>query len=158
MRAFYSAHYTSGDGRLLISTTSLGSCFLSQSNQFFLLYWPAPSSPAKYLQKVTDSFVLHHLIAEAQIRIDSIPQTSAFSYLRNVAINFKVSDYSVYRLLGNAYRQRELSNGNPRLLSNLTKDQSMICNKFPARHGHTSFSKLAPIIFKFFSKFFCPRL
>jgi hypothetical protein len=30
-------------------------------------------------------------------------------------------------------------------LSNLTEHQSMICNKFPARHSYAPFSKLGPV-------------
>ena len=88
---------------------------------------------------------MQYFTAEAQIRIDPIPQESAFSYLGNVAISFKVGDYSVCCLLGNAYRQRDLPHGNPWLLSNLAKHQSMICNKLSYRHGYTSFLELASI-------------
>jgi hypothetical protein len=131
--------------RSLISAASLAFCSITDSDQRSRLYWPAASSPAKHLQKITDSFVLQHLIAEAQIRIDPISQPSAFSYLGNVAVSFKVSDYPVYCLLGDAYRQRKLSNSNPRLLSDLAKHQSMVGNKLPSRHNYTACSKLGPI-------------
>ena len=134
----------------LVSAASLKFCFVADSNQLSLLYLPAASSPAKYLQEVTDSFVLQHIIGEVQVRIDSISESSAFSDLGNVAISFEVGDYLVYRLLSNAYCQRNFPNSNPWLLSYLAKHQSMICNKLPSRHTHTAFPKLGSVILQKF--------